>query len=105
MSSNASSPSQLGFTPPGTFAASMPHNSDLELRDLVLIFGRRKGIIIAALTAGILLAAVVLFVSQRQYSSTATIEINKENSNELGMADFREWNPVSPGTMRSTCSC
>ncbi|MFZ0337872.1 MAG: polysaccharide biosynthesis tyrosine autokinase [Terracidiphilus sp.] len=88
MSSNASSSSQLGFTPPGSFSAFTPHNADLELRDLVLIFRRRKGIIVAALAVGILLAAVVLLLSQRQYSSTATIEINKENSNELGMADL-----------------
>jgi len=66
----------------------MPHNADLELRDLVLIFRRRKGIIAAALAVGIALAAVFLLLSQKQYSSTATIEINKENSNELGMVDL-----------------
>ena len=88
MSSNASSPSQLGFNSPGSFGASMPHNSELELRDLVLIFRRRKGIIIAALALGFLLAAVILVLSQKQYSSTATIEINKESSSELGMADL-----------------
>lgn len=88
MSSNISSPSQIGFTSPGALGASMPHNADLELRDLVLIFRRRKGIIAAALAVGIALAAVFLLLSQKQYSSTATIEINKENSNELGMVDL-----------------
>ncbi len=88
MSSNASSPTQLGFTPPGSLAVSMPQNADLELRDLVLIFRRRKSIVIAAFAVGILLAALLLLLSQKQYSSTATIEINKENSSELGMADL-----------------
>lgn len=88
MSSNISSPSQLGFTSPAAFTASMPHNADLELRDLVLIFRRRKGIVFVALVLGILLATVFLLLSQKQYSSTATIEINKENSNELGMVDL-----------------
>jgi capsular exopolysaccharide synthesis family protein len=63
-------------------------STELELRDVVVILRRRKALVFAALVFGIVLALVFVLLSPKQYSSTATIEINKESSNELGMVDL-----------------
>jgi capsular exopolysaccharide synthesis family protein len=73
---------------PGVSAFSSTSSAELELRDIVVILRRRKVVIITALALGILLAVVFVLISPKQYSSTATIEINKESSNELGMVDL-----------------
>jgi polysaccharide biosynthesis transport protein len=73
-----SASSRIGFVP----------NSDLELRDIVTILRRRKGIVLLAFALGLALAALLVLVSPKKYSSTATIEINKESSNELGTVDL-----------------
>jgi capsular exopolysaccharide synthesis family protein len=68
-------------------SGSIP-DGDLDLREIVTILRRRRVIIILAFLLGIGLAAVLLVFSQKQYSSTATIEVNKDNGNELGMVDL-----------------
>lgn len=63
-------------------------SADLELRDIVLILRRRKVIIFLTCALGIILAIISVMLTQKEYSSTATIEINKENSNSLGLEDL-----------------
>jgi len=63
-------------------------SADLELRDIVLILRRRKVIIFLTCALGIILAIIWVILTQKEYSSTATIEINKENSNSLGLEDL-----------------
>ncbi len=62
--------------------------ADLELRDVVRILRRRKGLILTGLALGIAAAVLVVVVAQKQYSSTATIEVNKDSGNGLGMVDL-----------------
>jgi capsular exopolysaccharide synthesis family protein len=72
----------------GTPGNGLLQNGDLELRDIAVILRRRKAIVLLACVVGIVLAVVVLLFSQKEFSSTATIEINKESGNELGMVDL-----------------
>jgi capsular exopolysaccharide synthesis family protein len=60
--------------------------AELELRDIVLILQRRKAIIFAAVVLGLGLAVLSVIFAQKQYSATATIEIEKENESALGLA-------------------
>ncbi len=60
----------------------------MELRDVVMILRRRKGIILIAVAVAVVIAVLAVLLSQKQYSSTATIEVNKDNGNGLGMVDF-----------------
>ncbi|MDR3742408.1 MAG: polysaccharide biosynthesis tyrosine autokinase [Terracidiphilus sp.] len=61
---------------------------DLELRDMVMTLRRRKGIILLLVCTGLILAALAASLSRRQYTSTATIEVNKDTGNGLGMVDL-----------------
>jgi polysaccharide biosynthesis transport protein len=88
MSSNITWPSRLASSKSGTSRFGIVPSGDLELRDIVAILRRRKGTILAVLALGIALACLMVLLSPKKYSSTATIEINKESSNELGMVDL-----------------
>lgn len=76
------------LTPRVVTPTKIARKADLELRDIVAILWRRKPLLLAGLAIGVILAIVFVLASQKQYSSTATIEINKDNSNELGMIDL-----------------
>jgi polysaccharide biosynthesis transport protein len=88
MSTNIAWPARPAQPKSGSSRFGIVPNSDLELRDIIAILRRRKWIILAALTLGVALATLLVFVSPKKYSSTATIEINKESSNELGTVDL-----------------
>jgi polysaccharide biosynthesis transport protein len=88
MSSNTASPPRPIASKQGTPGYRALPNGDLELRDIAIILGRRKAIVVLAFLLGIALAVLLLLFSQKEYSSTATIEINKESGNELGMVDL-----------------
>jgi capsular exopolysaccharide synthesis family protein len=66
---------------------SLPE-TELELRHIVLMLRRRKSVILAAFVIGVGLAVFWVLVTQKQYSSTATIEVNKESGNSLGLDDL-----------------
>ena len=87
-SSNLAWPSRPALPKPGAPAFGPSSNGDLELREMLVILRRRKVIVIAALALGITLAAAYVLLSPKKYSSTATIEVNKESGNELGMVDL-----------------
>lgn len=61
---------------------------DLELRDILRTLKRRKYIVAVALAIGLALAVLYVSFSQKKYSSTATIELNKQSGNDLGLADL-----------------
>ena len=88
MSSNPGIPPGSAQARPGDLFAKSAPQSDLELKDIVLVFRRRRGIVFAAVAVGILVAAVSVFFAQKQYSSTATIEVNKGEENSLGLPDL-----------------
>ena len=60
----------------------------VELREIVRVLLRRRMAVIAVLAFGA--GAAVLYVScaKRQYSATATIEMNKEAGSSLGLTDL-----------------
>ena len=88
MSSCAASSLQPTLPSPASFASKAMPPAEIDLRDIVVILRRRRGIIGTAFVLGIALAVIAVLFSQKEYSSTATIEINKESSNELGMIDL-----------------
>jgi capsular exopolysaccharide synthesis family protein len=73
--------------PGGPSFKALP-TAELELRDVVRILRRRKGLIITGLVLGIVAAVLLVLFAQKQYSSTATIEVNKDSGNGLGMVDL-----------------
>ena len=81
--SSKSSPSRAGQMP-----GKLMQTPDLELRDAIMILRRRKAVVFVLFFAGILLATVVVLFARRQYTSTATIEVNKDTGNGLGMVDL-----------------
>src|SRR5271166_1862291 len=86
MSSNPTPPSGP-VLPRTTSSAFRPmQTAELELRDIVLILRRRKAIIFGTVVLGIGIAAFSVVFAQKQYSSTATIEIEKENASALSLA-------------------
>lgn len=70
------------------FTLKPTQSSEVELRDIVTILRRRRTIVFAATVIGMLVAAFSVFFAQKEYSSTATIEINKSSDNSLGLADL-----------------
>ena len=68
-------------------ANSMP-TASLDLRDVVLIFRRRKGIIVATLVMGMAIAIALAVTAQKKFTATATIEVGKENGSALGFDDL-----------------
>jgi capsular exopolysaccharide synthesis family protein len=54
----------------------------------VCILRRRKIAIFTALLLGLVLAALSAFFAKKEYSSTATIEMNQESGTALGLADL-----------------
>lgn len=88
MSSETFSTSRPVAGRPGAFSPKTMPTADLELRDVVRILRRRKGLIIAGMILGIVLAVLMVLTTEKQYSSTATIEVNKDSGNGLGMVDL-----------------
>jgi uncharacterized protein involved in exopolysaccharide biosynthesis len=68
-------------------AKSTPH-ADLEFREIVRILRRRQIVIVTTLGLGIVLAALSILFAKKEYSSTATIEMNQEGGAALGLADL-----------------
>lgn len=54
----------------------------------MLIFRRRKGIVLSAIATGVAIALILLMLAPRRYSATATVEVNKSNGNSLGLHDL-----------------
>lgn len=80
----------LARVPQGTrsFGCLPSPNADLDLRQMVLILRRRKAVVLISMALGLALALMQVAVARRQYSATATIEINKAGGNSLGMLDL-----------------
>jgi len=72
----------------GLHASAVQTAKELELRDVVLVLRRRKGMILALFGTGLLCAALAVALATRHYTSTATIEINKDSGTGLGMVDL-----------------
>jgi len=75
----------------GPTSARLPnpiHQSEMELKDIVLILRRRRVIILAAVAVGIVVAATSVLLAHKEYTSAATIEINRGSDNSLGLADL-----------------
>lgn len=64
------------------------HSKELDLRHVVMVLRRRMNLIVAGVAVGLMVAGLSVFLAQKQYSSTATIEINKLSDNSLGLADL-----------------
>lgn len=69
-------------------AARRTQNGDLELREIVRILRRRQMAIVSAVAVGIILAALAVVFAKKEYSSTATIEMNQESGAALGLSDL-----------------
>jgi succinoglycan biosynthesis transport protein ExoP len=78
---------QAPTTPALAGVNSMPA-ANLELRHVILVLRRRKGIILTALALGIVIALCLAMTAQKKFSATATIEVNKENGSALGLDDL-----------------
>ena len=61
---------------------------ELQLSNIVLILRRRRTIIICSLVLGLLVAVIATVCAAKMYSSTTTIEVNKEGSSSLGLDDL-----------------
>jgi hypothetical protein len=59
-----------------------------ELREIVRIVQRRKWAILIATALGVLIAAVSVLLPPDRYSSTATIELNRESGSAMALGDL-----------------
>lgn len=85
MSSNLNSPSGPAVPRGSSLAFEAMPTHELDLRDILVILQRRKAIILVTAALGITLAFIFLIFAEKQYSSTATIEINKGNQSALSL--------------------
>jgi succinoglycan biosynthesis transport protein ExoP len=60
----------------------------VELRELIRILMRRRVVVISAVLVGTGLGIVCSICAKREYSATATIEMNKETGSSLGLTDL-----------------
>lgn len=60
----------------------------VELREIVGILIRRRMLVIVVLILGVGLAILYTLCAKREYSATATIEMNKETGSALGLTDL-----------------
>ena len=63
-------------------------DAELQLSDMIMTLRRRKIIIIGFAILGILVAVLSTILAEKMYSSTTTIEVNKESSSGLGLDDL-----------------
>jgi len=97
MPSNPITPSKPGSSRPSTSGFKQLPDADIDLRDIVLILRRRKVIILAAFALGVALASYSALTAPRLYSSTSTIEVNKESGNALGLEDLSGMSSLGGG--------
>lgn len=76
----------------------LPVKHEMELRDLLHILQRRKSIVLAVFLLGIVLAGVSGLFVHKEYSSTATVEVNKDQENALGLRDL-SGTPSNPANL------
>lgn len=67
----------------------VPGAPDLSLREFWLIFQRRQRTVIASIAACVLVALLVSLAMTPKYESVSIIEVNKENSDILGLEAVR----------------
>jgi len=85
---NTTPPTKTFYTRPGAPPQKPSPAADMELRDVLMIVRRRKVTILLLFALGIVLSMLTVATAKRQYTSTATIEINKDTGNGLGMVDL-----------------
>jgi succinoglycan biosynthesis transport protein ExoP len=61
---------------------------DLELRDVLQVFKRRKAIVAGLVALGIVIGGATGLIAPKEFSSTAMVEVNKEQENALGLRDL-----------------
>lgn len=88
MSSNPASPLRPASPRPAASGFKSMPTADLELRDIVAILKRRRIVIVAAFVLGVALAGLAVLFAPKEYSATTTIEVNKESSDTLGIAEL-----------------
>ena len=79
--------STMHHAPNHALPNSMP-TTTLELREVFSILRRRKGVILAGVLLGVSIAFVMALTAPKQFSATATIEVNKESGSALGLDDL-----------------
>jgi len=97
MSSNSTTPSRPTSSRPSTFGFKPSPDADMELRDIILILRRRKLVVLAGIALGVVLASYMAITAPRLYSSTSTIEVNKESGNTLGLEDLSGMSSLGGG--------
>jgi polysaccharide biosynthesis transport protein len=60
-------------------------SSELTLRDLAVIFRRRRRVVYGSVTLLALLAALYCLVSTRRYEATATVQVQSKSQDNLGL--------------------
>jgi len=85
---NQNAPSGPESTRAGASGFKTLPETDLELRHIVLMLRKRKSVILVAFAIGLALAVLWVLIKQKEYSSTATIEVNRESGNSLGLDDL-----------------
>ncbi|SEB39384.1 capsular exopolysaccharide family [Terriglobus roseus] len=81
-----SSKAGLAFSEPEDFCSHS--RRDMELRDVLQILQRRKFIVLLLFVLGIVLGGASGLFAAREFSSTATVEVNKQQENALGLRDL-----------------
>jgi len=70
-------------------------NKEMTLRDLARIYHRRRDVIHAVTLAILLLTALYCVVSTPRYEATATVQIQKENKDAMGLEEMMSGEPES----------
>src|SRR6202012_4146955 len=66
-------------------ALNLNDNNELTLRDLSVVFRRRRNVIYGAMAVLALLAAIYCVFSTRQYESTGTLQVQSKSQDRLGL--------------------
>lgn len=83
--SSASAPAPLTVRP---LAVGSPSNHELTIKDLWGVFLRRKWIVIGTVALFVCAAMTVCSLSTRRYQAKATVQVQKESADALGLENM-----------------
>lgn len=70
------------------FGTNLLQDSELQLRDVVLILRRRKLAVLLGMVLGLSLGLLYVAIAHKKYTSSVIIEVNKESGATLGLDDL-----------------
>jgi len=73
---------------PGRTSSGPSVPPEFELKDIILVLRRRRNVVFIAVAIGLAVATISVLLAQKEFSATATIEINREGDNAFGLADL-----------------